>query len=350
VSMLKVGESSPSERVQRAIERAARDPRARIGAGAVVAAGAAVAATKAAREAGDDGGGPSRAYRLRRKEDPVAGVRRIAYGRIDDALEHARDHDDDPVGSVHEVRKDLKKLRSLLRLVRPSVPKKVYKRENVRYRDLGRELAGARDAEVKLQTLAGLREISGDLEGVEAYAAALDAERAEAGVSTSDAELAIAELEGARDGVSDWGPKDGWRPPGPGFVRAYRCGRDALAAVQANPSDETVHEWRKRSKDLWYHLRIVRRAWPKALEPLADEAHELSDLLGDHHDLAVLADDVSGRDGRFSEGAPAALLATIRRRQAELLDNALPLGDRLYAERPKAFGKRLDAYWRAKKR
>ena len=349
MNMLKVGESSPSERVQRAIERAAHDTRARIGAGAAVAARAAVAAAKVAR-AGDDRGGPSRGYRLRRKENPVAGVERIAYGRIDDALDHARDHDADPVASVHEVRKDLKKLRSLLRLVRPSIPKRIYRRENVRYRDLGRELAGARDAEVKLQTLKGLREISGDLEGVEAYAAALDAERAGAGVSAADAELAIAELEGARKAVPDWSPTNGWRPPGPGFVRAYRRGREALAAVQADPADEAVHEWRKRSKDLWYHLRIVRRAWPEALEPLADEAHELSDLLGDHHDLAVLADDVSGRDDRFDDGAQGDLLAAIRRRQAELLDDALPLGERLYAERPKPFGKRLDAYWRAKKR
>jgi hypothetical protein len=35
---------------------------------------------------------------------------------------------------------------------------------------------------------------------------------------------------------------------------------------------------------------------------------------------------------------------------ARLLDDALPLGERLYAERPKAFGKRLEVYWRAKKR
>jgi CHAD domain len=250
MNVLKVGENSPGERVQRAIEHAAHDARARIGAGAALAAGAAVAATKLATEAGQNGRGPSRAYRLRRKEDPAAGVRRIAYGRIDDALEHARDHDADPIGSVHEVRKDLKKLRSLLRLLRPSIPKKLYRRENARYRDVGRELADARDADVKLQTLESLRESSGDLEVVEAYAAALDAERGEAGVSSADAELAIAELESARDAISDWGPKDGWRPPGPGFVRAYRRGREALAAVRADPSDEAVHEWRKRSKDL----------------------------------------------------------------------------------------------------
>ena len=132
MNVLKVGESSRSELVQRAIEQAMHDYRARIGAGAVVAAGAAVAATKVAKEAGHNGRGPSRAYRLRRKEDPAAGVRRIAYGRIDDALEHARDRDSDPVGSVHEVRKDLKKLRSLLRLLRPNIPKKLYRRENAR--------------------------------------------------------------------------------------------------------------------------------------------------------------------------------------------------------------------------
>ena len=346
----KIREPRTSERVQGPIARAARDPRTQIGAGAVAAAtGAAVTARRIATDAGNDGGGPSRAYRLRRKEDPGAGVRRIAYGRIDDALEHARNHDADPVGSVHEVRKDLKKLRSLLRMVRPSMPKRIYRRENARFRDLGRELATARDAEVKLQTLASLREISGKLDEVDAYAAALEAERAQAGVSASAA-LAIAELEAAREAVSDWSPNRGWRPPGPGFVRTYARGRNALAAVQADPSDDAVHGWRKRSKDLWYHLRIVRRAWRQALAPVADEAHELSDLLGDHHDLAVVADDVSRRGGRFTDGAQQRVLALIRSRQAELLDDALPLGERLYAEKPKAFGKRLGTYWRAKKR
>jgi hypothetical protein len=107
-----------------------------------------------------------------------------------------------------------------------------------------------------------------------------------------------------------------------------------------------VHEWRKRSKDLWYHLRIVSTAWPEVLESVADQAHKLSDLLGDHHDLAVLAEDAAGRPASLMDGAQPRLIAAIRKRQKKLLADALTLGTRLYAERPKAFGDRIDAYWR----
>jgi CHAD domain-containing protein len=234
-------------------------------------------------------------------------------------------------------------------MARPSVAKKAYRRENARFRGIGRELASARDSEVKLQTLTDLAQAADDLDGVEEYRAALARECGEAGATDSEISLAVAELAWARGAVPDWSPDGGWEPAGAGFVRAYARGRKALAAVEQEPSDEAVHEWRKRSKDLWYHLRIVRRAWPGALEPLADEAHELSDLLGDHHDLAVLAEDAAERPKLFTDGAQGTLVATIRARQGRLLKDALPIGERLYAERPKAFGKRLRAYSRAKR-
>ena len=42
-----------------------------------------------------------------------------------------------------------------------------------------------------------------------------------------------------------------------------------------------------------------------------------------------------------------AILEAIEGRQAELLDDALDLGARLYAEKPKAFVGRVGAYWEA---
>jgi CHAD domain-containing protein len=353
MTRLKISEPKRSERVQQALARAARDPRARIGAGAVAvagAAGAAVAAGKIASDEGERDHGPSRAYRLKRKEAPASGALRIAYGRIDDAIDRIEDHDADPAASVHEARKDLKKLRSLLRLLRPGLSDEIYRRENARFRELGHSLSGARDAEVKLETLAALSRASRDLDGLGDYTAALEGERDRAGAAAADVAGAITELTAARDAVAGWAPDRDWKPAGRGLVRQYRRGRRALAAVRAHPSDEAVHEWRKRSKDLWYHLRILNRAWADALGPLVDEAHELSDLLGDHHDLAVLAADASARPGRFTDGDLPRLEATIRGRQEELLDAALPLGERLYAERPKAFGRRFATYWSLRKR
>ena len=96
----------------------------------------------------------------------------------------------------------------------------------------------------------------------------------------------------------------------PGLRRAYSRGRKRYLEARADPSDEALHEWRKRSKDLWYHLRLVRRCWPQVLDSTADEAHELSDRLGDDHDLVAYA-------------------------------------ERPFAEKPKRFVARLERYWDA---
>jgi CHAD domain-containing protein len=334
-----------TERAHRAIARAARDRRARVGAGAAAAAGAvAVAARAIARSRGADGA--TRAYRLRAVRPPAKEAVRVAYGRIDDAIEQLRDHDLEPASAVHEARKDMKKLRSLLRLGRPALGSELYRRENQRFRDLGRALSETRDAEVKLQTLAALRGRGLAADGLDSYAQALAGERADAEASEERLRQAIGELESARECVKEW-QLTGWTPTGKGLRREYRRGRKALAAVRAEPSDAAVHEWRKRSKDLWYHLRLLGDARPEVLAPAADQAHELSDLLGDHHDLAVLAEDVKARRNALSSETRLAALAAIRERQRELLAEALPLGERLYAEKPKEFTRRLGAYWSA---
>ena len=130
-----------------------------------------------------------------------------------------------------------------------------------------------------------------------------------------------------------------------GLGRSYRDGRAALKRVRAEDSAENVHEFRKRAKDLWYQLRLLRDAWPGLLGPTAEEAHELTELLGDHHDLAVLAEDLDARAGLVAGREEFQTL--IARRQAQLLGAALELGERLYAEKPKPFLRRLRGYWRA---
>src|SRR5919197_3899999 len=82
-----------SKRAGRAVARGTEDRNARLAAGLVAGAGAAIAATKAAldRVDQDTDDGQPRAYRLRRKESPIAGIRRVAEGRADDALDQLHD-------------------------------------------------------------------------------------------------------------------------------------------------------------------------------------------------------------------------------------------------------------------
>ena len=75
-----------------------------------------------------------------------------------------------------------------------------------------------------------------------------------------------------------------------GSVRAYARGDKALAIAHDDTTTEHLHEWRKRAKDLWYHQRLLRDAWPELFKAQADAADRLTKLLGDDHDLAQLAE------------------------------------------------------------
>ncbi len=292
---------------------------------------------------------PSTAFRLKRKEEVAEGLRRIVRTRAGIAAETLEEDSENAAAAIHSARKDLKKIRSTLRLVRTELGEKTYKAENKRYREAGRALSGSRDGEVKVQTLEALERHFG--RAFPSAAAAewrgqLEAERDEAAAAGNDAEAireAIGAIAAAQAAVDTWQlTGDSWRLLGSGLRESYERGRKAMAQVATDPDPELVHEWRKRAKDLWYQLRLVRRAWPGPLEASVDSVHQLTDLLGDHHDLTVLGEDLARRED--AAGLPR-IPELIERRQAQLIESALDLGARLYAEKPKPFGRRIRAYW-----
>jgi CHAD domain-containing protein len=288
-----------------------------------------------------------RSYELRGDEELATGLKRVAGVRAEKALERLRGDEEGTAEAIHGARKDMKKLRAVLRMVRDALPKRLYKEENRRYRDAARALSASRDAEVKLETLDALAEQGGELPraAVETWRRILDRDR-KAAVNTAHAEAAIGLIEAGAEGIRAW-PLVGssWKLVGGEVKRAYRRGRRAMDAAAADPSEENFHEWRKRAKDLWYQLRLLGPAWSELLGAAAEEAHRLTDLLGDHHDLAVLGEDL--RERRLGEEKTRALEAAISRRQEDIASEALALGRRLYAERPKAYGRRLRRYWEA---
>lgn len=297
-----------------------------------------------------DGG---RSYRLTRDEELAAGLTRAAAGRAEAARERLREEGSDKGGeaaAIHRARKDLKKLRTALRLLRGPLGRERYRRANARFRDAGRALSGARDAAVKLETLEGLSQQVLPLpeEAVDSWRKILDRDR-EAATDTVRSEAraaeAATEIEAGLEEIRSWDLGEAsWKTVDPALTRAYRRGRKAMKAA-AGGTEAGFHEWRKGAKDLWYELRLLSEAWPAPLEAAAAEAHRLSELLGDHHDLAVLRDDLHQR--RLGAEESRALEAAIDRRQEELAAEALALGRRLYAEPPKDFGRRLRRYWEA---
>ena len=86
-------------------------------------------------------------------------LQRIALGQLDLAIELLSDSGNLPdAKAIHETRKALKRLRALVGLLREELGERRYKREHAILRDAARQLAGARDAEVMVDTLDALLE------------------------------------------------------------------------------------------------------------------------------------------------------------------------------------------------
>lgn len=283
------------------------------------------------------------------------GVRRVAHGRIDDAVRAVTEEARDVGEAIHCCRKQIKKLRALVRLVRNKVGEETYRSENATLRELSRKLGDARDADVMLATFEAL------LEDARLDRAALEPVRAEL-ARRRDAAQPRREREADRDRlrevvdglratrrrVNDW-PLDGvaFDDLLAGVRRIYRqggrnmeaCYRPGVSLDAVHP--ETFHDWRKRAKDLWYHVRILGEAWPEMLKPYRDALKELADHLGDDHDLAVLRHTVEAMNAPGVEP----LFTAIDAKRRELEAKAQPLGRRIYADSPRAFTDRLARLW-----
>jgi CHAD domain-containing protein len=294
-------------------------------------------------------------YKLKRREGFADGIVRVVDEQLEGAVKQLRgegEGDADADEAVHDVRKRLKKSRSALRLGRYDLGDATRDAENEVLRQAGRRLSGARDAQVLLHTLALFEdELSAPTCGamrdlLEQRREALGAQRRGA----LDGTQAIAdELDALRGRTGDWPLADAsFGSAGRGLRRIHKRGRRAMEVAIADGSDEDWHEWRKRVKDLWYSLRILRPIARTQLAGMVDEADELSDVLGDHNDLAVLLQAVEEHRGELGDDRAAELRAAVSRRRDRLRLAAVPLGKRLYAEAPRRFSSRVQTYWNAR--
>lgn len=278
-------------------------------------------------------------------------MRRIAVEQIDAAMAEIDDKALDEAETVHQVRKRCKKLRGLVRLVRPAFA--AYSRENAAFRDAAAGLSFVRDAEVLLETFDGL--IAAFRDGIEAAAFATIrgalAARRDAVAHRRDLQDLLAafrvEMEAARERAADWALEaDEFDALAGGLRRTYGRAVDAMAAARAERTAEAFHEWRKGVKYHFYHTRLLAPVWPGPMQARRDAADRLGEVLGRHHDLAVFQRFVTEDPDLCREAAEReVLLGLAARRQADLELEPFGLGRRLFAEPAKPLSRRWAAWW-----
>lgn len=293
-------------------------------------------------------------YRFQARERIDVGIRRVVREQIRGAVKDLSRRGPDLHEGVHEARKRFKMIRAVLRLARGSLGELTFALENTWYRDTGRRLSSVRDAVAMIECLDALckrygREMDPAVEaavraGLEARLAAVAS--GEAGLDGRCEEVK-AGLSAALVRLADWGVGDrGFKTIGPGLERVYRQGRRGMGAALEEPSDGNLHEWRKRAKDHWYHVRLLRNAWPKVMDAYRREMRVLTEALGMDHDLALLVPIVRDEPDAFG-GADGVrvFLDMAHRRRAELQDQARLVGRRIYAEKPRTLVQRFQSRW-----
>ncbi|MDQ3607819.1 MAG: CHAD domain-containing protein, partial [Actinomycetota bacterium] len=284
-------------------------------------------------------------FSLERHEGIATGIRRIfdeELAKAIDSLEGRGPADRD--AAVHDARKRLKKARAAVRLARADLGREIQRTETTALGDAARRLSGVRDAHVLLETLAALEEHATALPvaAVGDLRVALEGRRDDLHVAALEGGDVVgevtAQIAAVREHAREWPLHDeGFGSLAKSLERIYRRGHGAMDAAFEEGDDESWHDWRKRVKDLWYALRILEPIAAHQLKGMVAEADRLSDVLGDHNDLAVLRGALEEHADALDAGQLELVRAAIDRRRDELRLAAVPLGRRLYAEAPKRF-------------
>lgn len=326
---------------------------ARLGADGRLATDGALLDGPTARRAAMPGGGKAAATGARASR--ASAVHELLLGQIDAATEALEGADEEDLErAVHEARKAIKRARSMLRLLRAELPAKRRRRANALLREAGRALTESREADVALATLEGViargRKRIRRSSGVARLRERLAQERlaARARLPSAPRERALTKLSRARAKLSALGVgshADGLLDAS--LARSYSRGRRAMRAAAKKRTVASMHEWRKRAKDLRYGAEALEGLTRKErrLHALAQRADALGETLGEEHDLALLRERVERERKLFRGDARArrALLRQIERDRERLQEEALKDGRRLYGAKRREFAKRLRA-------
>ena len=188
-------------------------------------------------------------YRLRKKS-LAREVRRVVREELEGTLKELLTVTDQARSTaVHEARKHLKKVRALIRLLRPATGEAFYKDENAAMRKAAERMSSIRDSHVRVQTIEKLTVKSGKRRAPAAFAriqAAMAARlRQEIEESEKDdwSKQAAAEMQRAFCRLDNWPLKRlTMKSIRSGLKAACEKARRALAIARRSATDANLHE------------------------------------------------------------------------------------------------------------
>ena len=256
---------------------------------------------------------------------------------------------------IHLSRQTCKKCRAILRLMRDSMGYAAYYRENRNLRDLQRELARFRDADVQLRVFrrlsrslpehtrkgwyAGLME-----KAKQQYRLELDqlmdggnaAQIADRARSTA-AQISTYPLSGQGFGMI-----------AKGLSRIYLQGREmGYRVFSEDAEDHEVHELRKKAKYLQHQLFYLSGLNKTLFTAMSRTLEQLTENLGYYNDLRLARNSMRdyAEENHLAPGDHGVLLEGLREEMQKLKSDSRQLYVNVYSEPASAFVRRIGGYW-----
>ena len=281
-------------------------------------------------------------------------LRAMAGHLLREAHDILADERRDGATAVHDIRKELKRWRALLRLLAPFLDDSS-ERLRADARTLAGKLSAARDAQSALDAFHDAVDATLHLpptlppQSLVTIHSRLEDLRKSHQASLWDEET--------RQQLSDYVTAAAyqvshWSLAGIGFgdladrlATTYRRARRALPDNFESAQAEALHELRRRVIEHRYQMELVEPAWPRLGRIWVDEAQRLRNRLGAFQDLHILTQMAAPHHPLAAWRSR--LMPLIAYRQAEHAKAAARVAARLFAEPPKAFRRRLEALWAA---
>ena len=257
-----------------------------------------------------------------------------------------------PLGNegIHDVRRELKRLRALLDLVDHRWPTRQRRRWRERLRRCSRELSEVRDAWARIQSLSLVPPDERTGLSDRFWMSLGRGLKREARAATRcwnrrhRFRVLRRRLQSLGQNQSPGRPaRDGWRLLADGLQATYRQSRQDLRQVEARPTTTHCHRWRKSVKRLGCQLTLLRPTQSPSLAGWAFGLDRLGSRLGDEHDLFLLREYLrSDRKRAGTRGEAKRLSRLIQSCRRRILEAAVSLGKRLFLMRSSEFRRRVD--------
>jgi CHAD domain-containing protein len=282
-------------------------------------------------------------------DEPLrAGLLRVADVLIKNAAARMVHPTNNLGDDVHLVRVTTKRLRALLRLIRPVISKTVFDRENTRLRRGAKRLAPARDLDIARLMLAKLSHSNGeerDAMGVVIAGSGSDGDSKDEinkvlGQTVRDLESTKRNLQRIQISGHEW------KTIGPGLRNVYKQCRKRMKKALRQHDDEAFHQWRIRVKNLYYELQILQPAWPERLNEMIEKLKKLEKQIGADHDLVILKRSLQITPYAFGNAkAIEQVFDRLEKKSRRLRQSTEPLGQLIFHQKPGRFVVEFGRHW-----